>query len=167
MRCCSRSSCPPVGGDTLYANRELAWDEVPDELKQQVEGLRTVCSSAKKDVSATRAHRLAEMADETSPTAFVNVHPAVRTHPETGNKILYVNEAHVVKFEGWTEEKSEPLLRQLYAHHHRPEYQCRIRWTVGALVMWDNRSTHHYPVNDYHGHRRLLHRVSLKGDRPF
>jgi len=157
---------PPVGGDTLFANMELAWRELPEESKRQIEDLRIVCSSAKADVSRTRQHRLAEMADEASPAVFESIHPAVRTHPETGHPILYVNEAHVVRFEGWTVEESEPLLRGLYVHQHRPEYQCRIRWSVGAVVMWDNRSTHHYPVNDYHGHRRVMHRISLAGDRP-
>ena len=158
---------PPLGGDTLFADMQLAWAELPADLRRQVKGLRVVCSSTKADVSRTREDRLRDMADESSPKAFESVHPAVRTHPETNEKILYVNEAHVVRFDGWTAEESEPLLRELYAHQRRPEHQCRVRWSVGAVVMWDNRSTHHYPVNDYHGHRRLLHRVSLKGDRPF
>lgn len=158
---------PPLGGDTLFANMAVAWQELPDTLKEPVEGLRVVCSSAKADVSRTRAHRLRDMADASSPAEFTAVHPAVRTHPETGEKILYVNQAHVVCFAGWSEEDSEPLLRTIYDHQRRPEYQCRIRWRVGDVVMWDNRASHHYPVNDYNGHRRLLHRVSLKGDRPY
>ncbi len=158
---------PPVGGDTLFANMALAWETLPDESRREIEGLRIVCSSAKPGISKTRADRLRDSADETSPESFVNVHPAVRIHPESGERILFVNEAHVVRFEGWSEADSEPVLQDLYAHQRLPELQCRIRWSPGAVVMWDNRSTHHYPVNDYHGHRRLLHRVSLKGDVPF
>lgn len=158
---------PPCGGDTLYANMGLALETLDGDLREQVEGLRVVCSSAKPGISKTRAARLAESRDESSPDAFENVHPVVRTHPESGEKILYVNEAHAVRFDGWSVEESEPLLQRLYAHQRMPELQCRIRWSDGAVVLWDNRSTHHYPVNDYHGHRRLLHRVSLKGDVPF
>lgn len=158
---------PPLGGDTLFANMALAWETLPTDLANQVEGLRVVCSSAKKGISKTREARLNESRDESSPEAFVSVHPVVRTHPESGEKILYVNEAHAVHFEGQDEAASEPLLQKLYAHQRLPEFQCRIQWSEGAVLMWDNRSTHHYPVNDYHGHRRLLHRISLKGDVPF
>jgi taurine dioxygenase len=158
---------PPLGGDTLFANMALAFRELPEELKERALPLRVVCSSAKADITKTREDRLRDMADAAGAQEFVNVHPLVRTHPETGEKILYANEAHVVRFEGWSEEASEPLLQQLYQHQRKPEFQCRIRWGVGSVVMWDNRSTHHYPINDYHGHRRLLHRVSLKGDRPY
>jgi taurine dioxygenase len=90
----------------------------------------------------------------------------VRTHPETGEKILYVNEGHTLRFEDRSEEASAPLLALLYQQLRKPEYQCRFRWSHGALAMWDNRAAQHYPVNDYHGHRRLLHRISLKGERP-
>lgn len=158
---------PPLGGDTLFANMALAWTELPEELKRQVEGLRVVCSSAKADITKTREDRLRDMADDGGAETFVSVHPLVRTHPETRERILYANEAHVVRFDGWSDAESEPLLQRIYAHQRKPEFQCRIRWAVGTVVMWDNRSTHHYPINDYHGHRRLLHRVSLKGDRPF
>lgn len=157
---------PPVGGDTLFANMATAWQTLPAELRATVQGLRAVCSSSRADITRTREDRLREMADATSPRAFENVHPVVRTHPETGEQVLYVNEAHVTRFEGWTEADSAPALRRLYEHQRRPEYQCRFRWSVGAVLIWDNRATQHYPINDYHGHQRLLHRVSLAGDRP-
>lgn len=157
---------PPVGGDTLFANMATAWQTLPEELREQMRGLRAVCSSAKADVTRTREDRLRDMADDSSPQAFESVHPVMRLHPETGEQVLYVNEAHVTRFEGWTDADSAPLLRRLYEHQRRPEYQCRLRWSAGAVVIWDNRATQHYPINDYHGHRRLLHRVSLAGDRP-
>ena len=158
---------PPLGGDTLFANMALAWERLDADLKRRVDGLRVVCSSAKPGISKTRADRLRDAGESQPPEAFERSHPAVRTHPETGEKILYVNEAHAVGFEGLDADESDSLLRALYAHQRLPDFQCRIRWSEGAVVMWDNRSTHHYPVNDYHGHRRLLHRVSLKGDVPF
>lgn len=158
---------PPLGGDTLFANMVLAHESLPEAIKTQIEGLRAVNSSAKAEVSKTREDRLKEATDTVVRQQFVSLHPVVRTHPETGEKILYVNEGHTERFEGWTEEASQPLLNLLFQHQRKPEFQCRFRWTPGTLAMWDNRAAQHYPVNDYHGYRRLLHRVSLKGDRPF
>ena len=89
----------------------------------------------------------------------------MRTHPETGKKALYLNVGHTVRFDGFTEEESAPLLGYLHKHQAREEFQCRVRWRKGTLVMWDNRAAMHYPVNDYHGHRREMHRITLKGDK--
>lgn len=157
---------PPVGGDTIWCNMVTAWEGLPEHLKALVKDLKVVNSSAKADISKTREDRIRDAADPEAPSAFVNIHPLVRIHPETGERILYANEAHAERFDGWTEAESAPLLHQLYLHQRKPEFQCRFRWTAGAVAIWDNRSTQHYPINDYHGHRRLLHRVSLKGDRP-
>jgi len=90
----------------------------------------------------------------------------VRTHPETGRKALYVNIGHTERFRGWTEEESRPLLEYLFAHQVRPELTCRFRWAPGSLAFWDNRCAQHNPVNDYHGYRRVMHRVTLAGDAP-
>lgn len=158
---------PPLGGDTLFANMVLAYEALPDDLKARIADLRVISSSAKADVSRTREDRLQELGEDAARHEYVSVHPLVRTHPESGERILYINEAHAVRFDGWTVEQSEPLLQQLYQHQRKPEFQCRFRWSIGALAMWDNRACQHYPVNDYHGHRRLLHRISLKGERPF
>lgn len=158
---------PPLGGDTLFANMALAYETLPDDLKETIAGLKAVNSSAKADVTKTREDRLKDVGDRTPPQEFTSIHPVVRTHPETGEQLLYVNEGHAVRFEGWSEQDSLPLLETLYKHQRKPEFQCRFRWSPGALAMWDNRACQHYPVNDYHGHRRLLHRVTLRGDRPF
>ena len=96
---------------------------MPDDLERRVEGLGIVCSSDRAEITRTREDRLRDMADESSAEEFVNVHPVVRTHPETREKILYVNEDHAVRFDGWTEEASEPLLQELYKHQRKPELQ--------------------------------------------
>jgi len=158
---------PPLGGDTIFANMVMAYDTLAESIKQQIRDLRAINSSAKADVTKTREDRIKAAGESVARQEFVSIHPVVRTHPETGEKILYVNEGHAVRFDGWSEEASRPLLELLYHHQRKPEFQCRLRWSVGALVMWDNRSCQHYPVNDYHGYRRLLHRISLRGDRPF
>src|SRR5205085_9580516 len=90
----------------------------------------------------------------------------VRAHPETGRKALYVNGGHTVGFKDMPEEESAPLLRFLFAHQTRPEFTCRFQWEVGSLAFWDNRCAQHNPINDYHGLRRVMHRVTLAGDRP-
>lgn len=158
---------PPVGGDTLFANMYLAYESLSDGLRRVLDGLRAVNSSAKVDVTKTREDRLAEGGAKLTPgTALNAVHPVVRTHPETGRKLLYVNGGHTVRFEGMTEEESAPLLNYLFAHLCRPEFTCRLRWQPGTLALWDNRCTQHNPINDYHGHRRVMHRISLGADRP-
>jgi taurine dioxygenase len=96
----------------------------------------------------------------------ISTHPIIRTHPETGRKALYVG-GHTERIEGWTEEESKPLLDYLMAHGTRPEFTCRVRWTVGTLTMWDNRCTQHFAINDYFGHQRRMHKIMVKGDAPF
>ncbi len=157
---------PPLGGDTIFCNMGKAYETLPQGVKDTVDNLQAINTSAKAAVSKTRVNRLADSGDSSAPKEFTNVHPVIRTHPESGERTLFVNEAHTVRFEGWTEEDSEPLLHMLYMHARKPEFQCRFRWSPGAVVIWDNRSSHHYPINDYDGYRRLLHRVSLKGSRP-
>ena len=158
---------PPFGGDTLFANMHLAYEALSDGMRRLLDGLRSVNSSAKADVTKTREDRLADGgARLDGGAAFEAVHPVVRTHPETGRKLLYVNCGHTVRFEDMTEEESAPLLQYLFAHLARPEFTCRLRWQVGTLALWDNRCTQHNPVNDYHGHRRVMHRISLGAERP-
>jgi len=157
---------PPIGGDTLFANQHLAWDRLSDGLKDTLAGLRIVCVANKSKVAASRSARIAEQGKTADADAMLASHPVVRTHPETGRKALYVSPGHAVCFEGWTEEESSGLLEFLFRHQISPEFQCRLSWGVGDIAIWDNRSTLHYPLNDYHGHRRLLHRITLKGDRP-
>ena len=95
------------------------------------------------------------------------IHPVVRTHPETKRKSLYVNEAHTTHFVGMSVEESTPILEYLYKHQIKSEFTCRFKWEKGSVAIWDNRCTMHYPVNDYHGYRRLMHRITFQGDKPF
>ncbi len=158
---------PPFGGDTLFANLSLAFDMLSSGMRKMLSGLNAVHSDAfLTQVSAERnASRSTKLKDgvETRET----VHPVVRTHPETGRKCLYVNEPFTARFEGMTADESRPLLDYLLNHIKRPEFTCRYRWQVGSLAFWDNRCTHHYALNDYHGHRREMHRVTVNGDRPY
>ena len=155
---------PPCGGDTLFANQYLAYETLSEGYRKMLDGLVGVNSSLKADASRTREDRLRAAGAEHK--ALVAGHPLVRTHPETGRKALYANVGHTTHFEGLTEEESRPLLDHLFRHQVRPEFTCRFRWERGSLAFWDNRCTQHNPVNDYHGFRRVMHRVTLSGDRP-
>ena len=155
---------PPYGGDTLFANQYLAYETLSAGMRETLGRLRGVNTSTKADVTRSREDRLRAAGVESK--ALAAVHPVVRTHPETGRRALYVNAGHTAHFEGWTEAESAPLLSYLFAHQIKPEFTCRFRWEVGSLAMWDNRCAQHNPVNDYHGYRRIMHRVTLAGDIP-
>jgi len=157
---------PPYGGDTEFASGYAAWASLSEGLRATLRPLRAVASSAKADVSKTREDRLRTDGRDEPPRSCEAVHPVARTHPETGRVSLYVNVAHTSRFEGWTEAESAPLLAYLFDHQRRAEHTCRVRWSPGALALWDNRCVLHNPVNDYHGHRRVLHRITLAGDVP-
>ncbi len=157
---------PPRGGDTLFANMYAAYDALSPALRAVLDGLRAVNSSARADVSRTREDRIRDTPSEQAGQVFEAVHPVARTHPETGRQALYVNVAHTARFEGMTEAESAGLLSYLFAHQVRPEFTCRVRWEPGTLAFWDNRAAQHNPVNDYHGYRRVMHRITLAGDRP-
>jgi taurine dioxygenase len=157
---------PPHGGDTLFANQYLAFESLSPTMRRLLDGLNGVSSSAKADVSRTREDRIATAGKKSAMSEYRAVHPLVRTHPETGRKALFVNVAHTVGIEGMADEESEPLLAFLFRHQVRPEFTCRFSWRPGSLAFWDNRCTLHNPVNDYHGFRRVMHRITLRGDRP-
>ncbi len=167
---------PSHGGDTMWANQYLAYEALSDGLKKTLEGLRAVHSSI-RGYDADRMASLYSVKKEDLPEASIRravskaekaeaVHPVVRTHPETRRKCLFVNRSYTMRFEGWTDEESKPLLDVLYAHSVRPEFTCRFRWRKGSVALWDNRSAMHYALNDYRGQRRVMHRVAIHGDRP-
>jgi taurine dioxygenase len=157
---------PPSGGDTLFANMYLACETLSDGMRAVLERLTAINSSAKADVSRTREDRVRSSPKDGGERVFEAEHPVLRTHPETGRKALYVNVAHTQRFGGMTEAESAPLLNYLFRHLTRPEFTCRFRWRPGSLAFWDNRAAQHNPINDYHGQRRIMHRVTLSGDRP-
>jgi taurine dioxygenase len=156
---------PERGGDTMFACMAQAYDALSEGLKRTLKGLRAVHSS--RHVFGTKAH-------ETNPERkdrLINpdqatqeaVHPVVIRHPETGRPTLYVNSNFTTHFEGWTGKESKPLLEYLYQHASRPEFQTRFKWEEGSIAFWDNRATWHYALNDYHGERRLMHRITIEG----
>ena len=165
---------PPYGGDTLFANQYLAYETLSDTMKGVLAGLKGISSSAKADVSKTREDRIktdgkSDVKGEgaaTAPQQFQALHPIVRTHPETGRKALYVNVAHTAGIDGMTDAESAPILNFLFAHQVKPEFTCRFAWAPHSLAFWDNRCAQHNPVNDYHGHLRLMHRITLQGNKP-
>lgn len=157
---------PPFGGDTLFANMYLSYDTLSEGMKRLLDGLVAVNSSAKADVTKTREDRMRDGAKQDAKKEYVAEHPVVRTHPETGRKALYINGGHTVRFKDMTEQESAPLLQYLFQHVVRPEFTCRFRWESGSIALWDNRCTQHNPINDYHGHKRVMHRITLAGDRP-
>jgi taurine dioxygenase len=157
---------PPAGGDTMFASMYAAYDALSPRMQELLAGLRAVNSSALADVSKTREDRIRDSGGSDAATEYVAEHPVIRTHPETGRKALYVNVAHTARFVGMTDAESRPLLQFLFEHSVRPEFTCRFQWRPGSLALWDNRCTMHNPINDYHGHTRRMHRITLAGDTP-
>ena len=157
---------PPYGGDTLFASGYSAYEALSDGMKKLLDGLVAINSSAKADVTRTREDRIRDGGKAEAKKEFVSEHPVVRTHPETGRKALYVNVGHTLRFKDMTVEESAPILDYLFQHQTRPEFTCRFSWGVGSMAFWDNRCVLHNPVNDYHGFKRVMHRVTLAGDTP-
>jgi taurine dioxygenase len=161
---------PDFGGDTLFANTVAAYDALSDGMKAALDGLIGV-NDSNSLYGGSRAQAMAKldgMAKNNVADAevYVSEHPVVRTHPETGQKGLYVNRAHTKRFADMTEDESRPLVEFLSEHITRPEFTCRVRWQPGTVTVWDNRVTQHCALNDYQGKRRRMRRITLKGDRP-
>jgi taurine dioxygenase len=160
---------PPYGGDTLFANQALAYEALSDGLKQTLDGLRAIHTD--RMVAGPRAgmnaHRSTKVREDADWRETISIHPVVRTHPETGRKMLFVNRSYTVGFEGWTEAESKPLLEYLLEHGHRPEFTCRFRWQNGSIAFWDNRATKHLAVHDAGPFRRIMRRTQICGDKVF
>ena len=155
---------PPSGGDTLFSSMGAAYDSLSDGLKQTLDTLRAV-HSADHVYQPGGYYSKTDQAEELTGQELSTraVHPVVIRHPVTGRKLLYVNAGFTLQFEGWTREESLPLLAYLYGVARREEFQCRVQWQPGSVAIWDNRSTWHLAMNDYHGHRRVMHRITLTG----
>jgi taurine dioxygenase len=168
--CLYARESPAIGGDTIWTNQMLAFEALSPALQKTLEGLQ-VMHSAKRSYGPQGVYAdddLKSMRIQASEDALnEQAHPCIRTHPETGRRILYVNWVYAVRFAGISEEESAPLLDFLNRHSQRPEFQIRFRWRKGSLALWDNRSTQHIAVNDYPGYRRVMDRVTIAGDKPF
>jgi len=165
---------PTHGGDTLFANMYLAYETLSDGMKRMLDGLTAVHNASKAygltDSRTVKRHGAGSRSMQVRAGVDAEVeteHPVVRTHPETGRRGLFVNHVFTQRFKGWTKEESAPLLDYLYSHAVRPEFTCRFRWRKNSIAFWDNRCVQHHAVNDYHGQRREMHRVTICGDRPF
>jgi taurine dioxygenase len=157
---------PPRGGDTLFANMALAYEALSPGLRKTLDGLQAVHSTAHVFGAQGGYAKAADLGGRIGNAAAVTqdvVHPVVIRHPDTGRRTLYVNAAFTTRFDGWTAAESAPLLQWLYQHASKPEFSCRFAWQAGSLAFWDNRATWHYALNDYHGHRRVMHRITVQG----
>jgi len=159
---------PSVGGDTLFASMYAAYDALSDGLKKM---LSTMCAEhssrhAFGDVAYVDRDTddLGGRLGNTAAATQDALHPVIIRHPFSGRPALYVNGDFTVKFEGWSQQESQPLLDYLYTHASQNEFTCRFNWRKGSIAIWDNRATHHCALNDYHGERRLMHRITIEGE---
>jgi len=163
---------PPKGGDTIFANTEVAYDTLSDGMKTLIEGMVGVSNANMKHRrGGPRAAHFAGIGAMTlqnvdKAEAYEARHPIVRTHPDTGRQALYVTALHTLRLDGMTEEESRPLIQYLNDHCIENEFTCRVRWEPGQLTIWDNRCTMHYAINDYHGARREMYRLIVGPEVP-
>jgi taurine dioxygenase len=156
---------PPSGGDTEWAHMGAAYDALPDDLKDAIEGLEafhTADHVYKADGLYAQTDMGKNLRGQDMKTGAV--HPVVIRHPQTGRKLLYVNGGFTIHFAGQTREQSLPLLQKLLGAALTKDNQCRLQWKPGTVAIWDNRTTWHNAMNDYHGHRREMHRITLSGE---
>ena len=159
---------PPLGGDTVWTNMAAAYSALSDDMKDFLRDREVIHTGAPYGVKnapdpATQFKGSIVM-DRNNPEADQEtVHPAVCRHPDSGEASLFINPTYTTRFADMSQQQSAPILTQLFAHCVRPEFSCRFRWSANTVAIWDNRITMHYAVNDYDGHRRLLHRTAIKG----
>jgi taurine dioxygenase len=162
---------PAWGGDTLFADLERAWETLSPSMQDLLHGIQAV-HSARRSYAPTGSLGDGDdprrtMKVTASETAYdTTLHPLVRTHVETGRKSLWVNGIYTIGLDGFTPAESTALLGFLIDHTEQQGFTCRFRWAPGSLAMWDNRCVQHNALNDYDGHRRLLWRTTVRGERP-
>ena len=159
---------PPVGGDTMFSNMELAYETLDENMKERLEGKKAIHSSLG---AAAFVDKYEEMHGNGNIDEYSNVHPIVRAHPETGNKILFVNSMYTKKILDTSEKESSEILNKLFLHQERLDFTCRFKWTEDAVAIWDNRCTLHQGLTDFFpgrglGHERIMDRIAIQGDRP-
>jgi taurine dioxygenase len=159
---------PELGGDTMFASMYAAYDNLSEGLKASLSRMNAVHSSRHAfGEEAYSAEALEEFAGRLSNVKMAtqdSIHPVIIRHPLSNKPALYVNQDFTVKFEGWTEEESQPLLDLLYKRAKQAEFTCRFKWEKGSIAIWDNRATHHFALNDYAGQFRLMHRITIEGE---
>ena len=162
---------PPVGGDTLFQNTRLAYEGLSQGMKKMLNPLRAIHTG--KDAFDPHGEAGNKYTGE-APMNFTydamveleTSHPLVRAHPLTNSRSLFINPLYTTRIDGMTAKESAGLLDYLYQHIQQPEFGCRISWQKNDLAIWDNRVVQHYALNDYVGHERLMHRVTVKGEVP-
>jgi len=161
---------PARGGDTLFTNTRAAYDALSDGMKRLVDGLVGVNSAGLKyGGGRSNMHKsigAMKIQGTDAADALEAEHPVARRHPETGRRALYVSRSHTIRFRDMSEAESTPLVEFLQAQQTRPEFTCRVRWAPGTLTIWDNRCTQHSAINDYHGQRRHMRRLTVGAETP-
>ena len=159
---------PPVGGDTMFSNMEIAYETLDEEIKKKIEGKKAIHSSLG---AAAFVDKYKEMEGNGNLDEYSNEHPIVRTHPETKKKILYVNSMYTKRIIDMDKKESDEILQKIFEHQERLDFTCRFKWTENAVAIWDNRSTQHQGLTDFFpgrglGHERIMDRIAIQGDHP-
>ena len=154
---------PDVGGDTMFCDMYAAYDALPEAIKRMCDGMMAVHSVANGLKYTQGTEKMNEMLKKYP----MQIHPVIRTHPETGKKTIYVNRAHTSHLKGIPPHLGQQLLDILYRQSDIPEFQCRFRWRPNSIAFWDNRACQHYAVSDYFPQEREMYRVTIVGDKPF
>jgi len=159
---------PPVGGDTMFSNMELAWETLDKNIKEKIKDKKAIHSSLG---AAFFVNDYKRMEGNGNIDEYSSTHPIVRTHPETEKKILFVNWTYTKKIVEMNKKESDDTLKKIFEHQARLDLTCRFRWTENAVAIWDNRSVLHYAIADFFpgrglGHERVMDRIAIEGDRP-
>ena len=159
---------PPVGGDTMFANMELAWETLDEKIKDKIKDKKALHSSLGSEFFVDNYKG---MEGNGNHDEYSNIHPIFRTHPETGKKILFVNWTYTKNIVGMDKKESEEILNKIFKHQARLDLTCRFQWTENAVAIWDNRSVQHYAIADFFpgrglGYERIMDRIAIQGDKP-
>jgi len=161
---------PPAGGDTIWANQYMAFDNLSPGLRETLLGLDAVHSAGMAYGDGgyldSVKHLMSTPIAPSKEARREQTHPAVIAHAETGRAALYLNPVYTTRIAGWSNPESAGLLGHIHKQSVNENFTWRLRWAKGTLAIWDNRSTQHFAMNDYHGHRREMVRTSVKGSAP-